>query len=127
MFINLSNHPSSEWSEEQMAAAVAIGGEVVDIPFPEVDPNADEVEIDRLGYKCVERIVLVGGLGGQIVHVMGEMTLTHNILERLHYLHIRCYASTTERNVTINADGSKTSTFRFVRFREYRPDKAVYS
>ncbi len=126
MFINLSNHPSSEWSEEQMAAAVAIGGEVVDIPFPYVDPNADEDEIDRLGYKCVERIVLVGGLGGQIVHVMGEMTLTHDIVQRLHYLRVRCLASTTERHVTTNPDGSTTSTFRFVRFRDYVPDKAVY-
>ncbi len=121
MFINLSNHPSDGWGEEQRAAAVALGGEVVDIPFPAVPPEADEEEISRLGRECVEQIILVGGLGKPIVHVMGEMTLTHNIVQRLHLMGIRCVASTTKRVATINADGSKTSAFRFVKFRDYCP------
>ena len=103
-----------------MAAAVAMGGEVVDIPFPAVPPQADEDEISQLGQECIEQIALVAG-GTPVVHVMGEMTLTHDIVQRLHKLGIRCVASTTQRVATTNADGSKTSAFRFVRFRDYRP------
>jgi hypothetical protein len=32
---------------------------------------------------------------------------------------LRCVASTTERRAVDHPDGSKTSEFRFVRFREY--------
>ena len=44
MFINHTNHPSQYWSDEQLAAAHQYG-EVVDIPFPLIDPalHSDEI------------------------------------------------------------------------------------
>ena len=42
MFVNLSNHPSSNWTPEQISAA---GGNVVDLPFPQVLPDGDEAYI----------------------------------------------------------------------------------
>lgn len=42
MLLNLSNHPSSLWCDEQIKAAETLFGEIVDLPFPQVDPNGDE-------------------------------------------------------------------------------------
>lgn len=42
MLLNLSNHPSSLWCDEQKKAAETLFGEIVDLPFPQVDPNGDE-------------------------------------------------------------------------------------
>ncbi len=38
-FINLTNHPSTKWGADQLAAAKKYGN-IVDIPFPAVDPEA---------------------------------------------------------------------------------------
>jgi len=38
MFVNLSNHPSSGWTNAQVVAAHRLGGQIVDVPFPAVDP-----------------------------------------------------------------------------------------
>lgn len=50
---------------------------------------------------------------------MGEMTFTYALVKRLKEAGIRCVASTTKRICTENADGSRTSQFNFVRFRDY--------
>ena len=47
MFVNLSNHPVESWGERQRSAAEAIGGEVVDFPFPEVSPEWGVEEVER--------------------------------------------------------------------------------
>ena len=46
MFINHTNHPSQYWSDEQLTAAHQYG-EVVDIPFPLIDPTLSSNEIGR--------------------------------------------------------------------------------
>lgn len=117
IFINLSNHPSSGWSEEQLSAARAYG-EIVDMPFPLVSPEATLEQVKGLGEQCVKDIM---GLNGQkcVVHVMGEMTLTYRIVSLLKRRSIPCVASTTERQVYTDENGNKVSTFRFVQFREY--------
>ena len=33
MFLNLSNHPSANWSQEQTEAAMRLYGEIVDLPW----------------------------------------------------------------------------------------------
>ena len=38
MFINLTNHPSATWSEEQLKAARQYG-EIVDLHFPIIEPT----------------------------------------------------------------------------------------
>lgn len=49
IFVNFSNHPSENWSNEQISAAKCIvsGGSIVDIAFPQVSGEADESEISR--------------------------------------------------------------------------------
>lgn len=117
-FMNLSNHPSSSWEQKQWEAA-AHYGEIVDMPFPQVSPECSQQEIEQLAEQCVNEIVGQGCDADITVHVMGEMTLTYAIVSRLKSRGIRCVASTTERNVAMNDDGTKMSEFTFVKFREY--------
>ena len=54
-FINFTNHPSSQWSESQILAAKSFG-EIIDLPFPSVDPFCDEEEIEQLAKQYVDKI-----------------------------------------------------------------------
>ena len=115
-FINLSNHPSEGWSDEQLAAAQQYG-EVVDIHFPNIEPTFTKSMVNSLADVTVDTIM---ALGKDItVHIMGEMTFTYAVVSRLKALGITCLASTTERNTIIAPDGKKISEFKFVQFREY--------
>ena len=122
MLINFSNHPSEYWSKEQLEAAKTYGT-VVDEPFPAVPPEADEETIGKMADECVSRLqgIIAEKNGDELspVHIMGEMTLTFAIVDRLLKMGIKCLASTTRREVTFDADGNKVATFRFVKFREY--------
>jgi CRISPR-associated Csx2 family protein len=119
LLINLSNHPSRLWKEEQLEAASSYG-EVVDIPFPDVDPEGDEVYIQTLCHEYTEKILHLSQDKNVTVHVMGEMTLTHCLVNALVSKRIPCIASTTQRIVTDKADGTKEVQFVFTQFREYR-------
>ena len=119
MFINLSNHPSSKWSAEQVEAA-RVYGEIVDLPFPVVDPKGDEVHVSALADEYCRKVQAMAAGYPVAVHVMGEMTLTFAIVSRLQALGIPCYAATTERIITELPEGRKESVFRFVRFRKYQ-------
>ena len=118
MFVNFSNHPSRHWDDRQMEAARCYG-DVVDLPFPVVVPDADSQELQPLAQDCVQMILSQGEAGSITVHIMGEMTLTFMIVKLLKEKGIRCVASTTERKTTYNDDGTKLSEFSFVKFREY--------
>ena len=117
MFINLTNHPSENWSAEQLEAARQYG-EIVDMPFPIIEPTFTKDDIQYLVKECVEVIM---GMKDEntVVHVMGEMTFTHNLVNALKEVGITCVASTTERLVKMTPDGKKVSEFKFVQFREY--------
>ena len=116
MFVNLSNHPSGFWSEEQLAAARQFG-DIVDLQFPNIDPSLSSAAVSSIADKTVDTIMALGK--DVVVHVMGEMTFTYAVVSRLKALGIRCVASTTERETTYNSNGTKLSEFSFVKFREY--------
>jgi len=119
MLINLSNHPSANWSAEQTAAAHKLYGEIVDLPFPVVEPSADETQIAQLTDEYLSRVLQLVGGQSVTVHLMGEMTFCFTLVARLQKRGILCVASTTRR-VTIETEpGIKQSIFRFVRFRNY--------
>ena len=118
LFVNFSNHPSLNWDSRQMEVARCYG-EVVDIPFPAVAPDADSQDLEALVQDCLQKILSMGDANSITVHIMGEMTFTFMVVTRLKELGIRCVASTTERKTTYNDDGTKVSEFSFVRFREY--------
>ena len=116
MFINLTNHPSSCWSEEQLKAAQQYG-DIVDLSFPNIEPFFTSEDIHELADEAVKEIKTQDT--HPVVHVMGEMTFTYAIVSRLKAKGITCVASTTERLVKMMPDGKKVSEFKFVQFREY--------
>lgn len=118
MFLNLTNHPSSKWGEDQTMAAKQYG-EIVDVLFPLVKPNATHEEIQALAEELRQSIVVEYDKSIAAVHIMGELTLCYALIQLFKTDGIKCLASTTERIVTENQDGTKTSTFKFVQFREY--------
>lgn len=116
-FINLSNHPSNGWSEEQQQAALRLG-DIVDLQFPPVNPTMATDQVKKMADELVTTILGYGKPADLTVHIMGEMTLSYNIVAALCQLGVCCVASTTERIVT-EVDGKKVSEFHFVQFREY--------
>ena len=118
MFVNFSNHPSRYWDNKQREASQYYG-ELFDMPFPQIAPNASADELEKLALDYVQRIVSLAESKDITVHIMGEMTFTFMVVTRLKELGIKCIASTTERNTIFNPDGTKLSEFSFVKFREY--------
>lgn len=117
-FLNLSNHPSSNWSEEQLAAAQEYG-EIKDLHFPNIDENLDDEGIDALADEYLEKIKTESGSEPCTVHIMGEMTFTYALVNKLKAEGYTCVASTSWRDVEIMPDGSKQVKFHFCRFRKY--------
>lgn len=118
IFLNLSNHPSTNWNEEQRTAALEFG-EIKDLPFPNIDENLDEAGIDALTDDYLEKIKELSGNEPCTVHIMGEMTFTYALVNNLKAEGYTCIASTTKRDVEIMPDGSKQVKFHFCRFRKY--------
>ena len=56
IFINHTNHPSGRWGQEQIVAA-KVYGEIVDFPFPLIDPSASEEEVIKLVQSNLEKIL----------------------------------------------------------------------
>jgi hypothetical protein len=123
LFLNLSNHPVSGWSEEQVAAARTLDlGEPTDLDgdMPTVDPEADTAEVVAMADEIAARAVAQGAAGAQ---VMTEYTLTQALVAALQRRGMRCFAATTRREVVedVKLDGAieKKSVFRFIRWREF--------
>ena len=120
MLINLSNHPSTQWTAEQFSAGHRYG-KILDIEFPVVDPAGDVEYIKQLARECAERLqsLLSGSNDSKnAVHVMGEPTLVYHIVVILKQQGIDCLASTTSRE-SVEGKGIKTSKFSFIQFRHY--------
>lgn len=118
LLINLSNHPSASWGPRQRKAA-EMYGEIEDMDFPAIPPEAGEREITDLAEEYVARIEERAETRDVTVHIMGEMTFCYAVITRLQPLGIPCLASTTRRQVTETADGVKEVRFDFETFRRY--------
>ncbi|MBL7785187.1 MAG: hypothetical protein JNM36_04730 [Chitinophagales bacterium] len=132
MFINLSNHPSDKWSDEQREAAMALSQSlvmpnapkntkafIVDMAFPNIPPTATTQDVIDLAEKFYNNINKQGIAKQSAVHIMGEMTFCFTLVGLLQQQGFLCVASTSERNTIENLDGSKTIVFNFVQFRPY--------
>ncbi len=113
-FVNFSNHPSEKWCDEQRKAAEEYG-EIIDISFPEVSPEADEAEIGILARGFVEQIIRKSPTA---VMVQGEFTLAFAVVEMLRAKGVKCLAACSKRLVQEHGD-ERTVRFEFVRYREY--------
>lgn len=121
IFVNFSNHPSENWSNEQISAAKRIvsGGSIVDIAFPQVSGDADESEISRTANKYAKEII---SLNPSAVMCQGEFGICLEVVTTLKNNGIKVLYSCSERKTVetvIDNITEKTSVFKFVRFREY--------
>ena len=116
LFVNFSNHPSSKWSEAQLAAARTIG-EVLDLTFPDVQVEDTAGDIAALADKICSQIP-----DEATVMAQGEWSLTFAVTKRLRARGIRVVVTTSRREATeeLQTDGStrKSTVFRFAGFRE---------
>lgn len=127
MFINVSNHPHALWSAEQTEAARRCG-QLVTLPFPEIDPAADTHEIREIAQEFHGTVCHIAQDAGEpleqvTVMVSGEFTCTYHLVTLLKQSGIRVVAACSRRDVLeqVQPDGSvvKKARFRFVQFREY--------
>lgn len=119
LFINLSNHPYSQWNKKQREAA-CIYGDIMDIPFPDIDEIADEHYISVLADEYLQKILNLAKDKNVTVHLMGELTFTFALVGRLQENGIPCIASTSKRVVMNETSGRKGEViFEFERFRQY--------
>ena len=120
VFINFSNHPSSNWSENQKIAVYdQYHAQIIDIPFPQVSASADEEAICSLAEKYVETICKHDP---KVVMCQGEFGLTYQVIMLLKRKDILTVYSCSERKTVekkTDAGTVKTSAFCFVRFRKY--------
>ena len=120
MFVNISNHPSEKWGAAQRSAALCYG-EIVDIPFPNVDPKATTFDINMLVEQYVNKIRALNA--PVVVMVQGEFTFTYRLVYCLKAYNITVVSACSERKTveTVDANGvtTKRSEFVFVQFREY--------
>ena len=118
LFVNFSNHPFQDWGHSQQEAAKKYGT-IEDIPFPDVSPTNNKKDLSSMVNQYVQKITSISKDSETCVHIMGEMTFTFMVVEKLKEMGIKCVASTTERKVTYTSDGVKQTEFQFVKFREY--------
>ena len=119
MFVNFSNHPSSNWSEEQRKEAQAFG-KILDIPFPAIPAMATTAEVVSMAEYWTEKIQRIRP---ECIMCQGEFTFTMAVIWRLQKAGIRSVTACTERIAAEEPvrDGivEKTSAFKFLQFREY--------
>lgn len=121
MLINLSNHPFKEWDAFQKNTAISLYGEVIDIPFPDVPPEASSSEVEKMADEYLDKIKTITKNNDTVVHIMGEMTFCYALIQKLQKQNIKCVASTTERNVRFLPTGERAVDFNFIQFRAYNP------
>ncbi|HKL03690.1 MAG TPA: TIGR02221 family CRISPR-associated protein [Cryomorphaceae bacterium] len=114
--INLSNHASEKWSDTQRRKALEIAEEIIDIPFPTVPPEADEIQIEVMAQETVDKVLQYNP---SHVHIMGEFTLTYRMVRKLKAHDVTCIASTSKRKVSTLPDNSRKVKFDFSTFRKY--------
>ncbi len=112
--INLSPFPAKDWSLAQQEVAIQAYGEIIDWDFPAVSPTLDakalQVLIDHYYRKILNK-------PPKAVHIMGELTFTFGLVERLKAVGIPCIASVWNGENT-NELTDELAT-KFVQFRAY--------
>lgn len=120
MLINISNHPITTWSNEQIAMAKSLWGDVCDVALPNISPHLDGAEVLQKAETDVEKYssIIRGYDNNSAFHIMGESVYCFHIIRLLKERGNTVVASTTERDVSYNGE-EKVSHFNFVKFREY--------
>lgn len=119
MLINCTNHPYEIWNEPQRKAA-GVYGEVVDLPFPQIDPSAAPEEIREIVNRYADEIE---SQKPEAVLAAGEFTCLFMLVDRLlsDGLEVVCTCSRRITKEEKKPDGSneKKTQFFFEGFRRY--------
>ena len=120
MLINLSNHPSSNWSEKQKEEALKKFGAIEDMPFPNVPPEMTTEGVKKMAAQYFLDISKKNDkVGLTTFHLMGEMTFVAALTPMLQKHNFNVVCSTTKRTIIEEKNGIKTAQFEFVQFRAY--------
>ena len=134
IFINVSNHRIDTWTKEQLEEATILGnGNIVDIPFPYVHPEMNELQIEDMAIDLIETIlnhIDVDNDRVAYIHIMGELGLTYKAVDSLFKIkyeedigvELLVIHSTTSRDVHEFKEGNLTKknvVFKFIQFRSY--------
>ena len=114
VFINFSNHPSAQWEEKQLEQARE-WGEIVDLPFPQVDPAAGEDDVAELADQYLASIM---EYQPSAVLCQGEFCLSYAVITGLKEQGVVVLAACSRRN-TEEIGRIRKSEFIFERFRKY--------
>lgn len=129
VLVNISNHL---FNDEQKAAAEVLleeekeyqvsegsmpDGEntLLHEPFPHIPPTLSSEKLEPLVMKYVDILMRHRPI---VVVVNGEFTFCYRLIRRLENEGVKCYTSTTERNVIVEGD-TKTTVFKHIQFRPY--------
>lgn len=119
MLINCTNHPYEIWNEAQRKASTAYG-EVLDIPFPQIDPKWTIQDLRKL---TEEYSAKIQAHAPDCVMVAGEFTFAFMLVDKLLSDGIKVVCSCSRRmTVEVKKDdgtNEKQSVFLFEGFREY--------
>lgn len=125
ILINLSNHPSTSWAEDQKRG----WDEIVDVPFPNIPADADEEQVWKISREVFDRIDKIREEKEEeevFLMMQGEFSLCYTLFIRLlmSWEKITVVVPTTERivkeEITPSGEVKKTSTFKFVRWRNIK-------
>ncbi len=117
MLLNLSNHPSKNWTQAQRDAAEQTYGSIGELAFPSIEPTATTDEVKKLARNYAKEILATPRITA--VHLMGEMTFVVALVRLLQKSKMVVVCSTTKRTVVEEKNGLKTAQFNFVQFRTY--------
>lgn len=117
-FINHSNHPSQAWGNKQREEAERYGA-IVDMPFPDINPQATIEEIKALAIENGEAIL---AKKPKAVLCQGEFTYTYQLVKFLQDHGVLALAACSKRQVQAWKEGEeehKSVVFVFTQFRNY--------
>lgn len=112
LLINLTHFPYESWEEKQKEVS-KLYGKCVDLKFPLINSDIDELGIGQLIEKYLNEILFYTENYEVTVLIMGEMTFCFQLITRLKALQIPCISSC----VTLNSTEEITSSFNS--FRHY--------
>ena len=119
MLINCTNHPYEIWNEPQRKAA-GVYGEVVDLPFPQIAPEATLEEIREIVNRYA---VEIESKKPEAVLAAGEFTCLFMLVDRLLMdgVEVLCTCSRriTEEEKKPDGSNEKKTHFYFEGFRRY--------
>ena len=117
VFINLSNQHTNKWPDDRIKAArdIADGGQIVNIAFPILTPDASKEDVYEKASEVVKKVLTYSP---DVVFCQGEFSTCFRIVELLKEAGVKVVTGCNER-IIYKENGRDISGFKFIQFREY--------